>query len=342
MKNPLVSVIINNYNYERFLARTIESVLAQTYPRVELIVVDDGSTDGSRGIIRNYAGRLTPIFKENGGQGTAINTGYEASKGELVLFLDSDDCLIPNTVQTVVDTYNADGGQGLAKIQFTLEMVDAELRSLGKLIPPTLPATQEEVLEELLTTWGYRTPPTSGNVYTREMLEKVMPVPPSYYDYSTDAYLNIQAPFQGRVLSIEEILGKYVYHGDNQWLTLGSELTPDKIRSYVEVDERNRQLLRSTAEKFGYTLKAKDNHYSMRSVMMLFKLEGPSELVGSNAFRIMLRGIRAAWSDKNVSLPKRILSSLWFIIVGLVPRSFGRLIKFIIFQSYNLKRNLNM
>lgn len=342
MKDPWVSVIINNYNYERFLARAMESVLAQSYPRVELIVVDDGSTDGSRDIIMNYAERLIPVFKENGGQGTAFNSGYEASTGELVLFLDADDCLIPNTLQTVVDLYNADGGQGLAKIQFTLEMVDADLKSLGKLIPPSLPATQEELFEELLTTWGYRTPPTSGNVYTREVLEKVMPVPPSYYNYSTDAYLNIQTPFQGRVLSIKEILGKYVYHGANQWLTLGNELSLDKIRNYVEVDERNKELLRSTTEKFGYALKAKDNRYSMRSVMMLFKLEGPSELVGSNAFDIMLRGIRAAWSDKNESLFKKILSILWFIIIGLVPRSFNRLIKFIIFESYKLKRNLNM
>ena len=64
----LVSIIITNYNYGQFLAQAIESALAQTYPHVEVIVIDDGSTDHSAGIIRSYGKRISPIFKPNGGQ----------------------------------------------------------------------------------------------------------------------------------------------------------------------------------------------------------------------------------------------------------------------------------
>ncbi|MCY7286429.1 MAG: glycosyltransferase, partial [Cyanobacteria bacterium CAN_BIN43] len=65
----LVSIIINNYNYDRFLVQAIDSALSQTYPHVEVIVVDDGSTDRSREIITSYGDRLMSIFQDNGKQG---------------------------------------------------------------------------------------------------------------------------------------------------------------------------------------------------------------------------------------------------------------------------------
>jgi glycosyltransferase involved in cell wall biosynthesis len=72
VRQPLVSVIINNYNYGRFLGEAIDSVLNQTYQRTETIVVDDGSTDNSREIIAGYGDRIIPVLKANGGQ----NSGF--------------------------------------------------------------------------------------------------------------------------------------------------------------------------------------------------------------------------------------------------------------------------
>lgn len=90
-KSPLVSIIVNNYNYERYLSEAIDSAIAQTYTHTEVIVVDDGSTDKSREIIANYGDRITPVLKENGGQASAFNTGLATSKGEIIIYLDSDD-----------------------------------------------------------------------------------------------------------------------------------------------------------------------------------------------------------------------------------------------------------
>ena len=70
---PLVSIIINNDNYDRFLAEAIDSALSQTYPNVEVILVDDGSTDRSRDVILCYCDQVTAVFKENGGQASAID-----------------------------------------------------------------------------------------------------------------------------------------------------------------------------------------------------------------------------------------------------------------------------
>ena len=78
--NPLVSILINNYNYGYFLGAAIESALSQTYQNIEIIVVDDGSTDNSREIIAHYGNHIIPILKENGGQASAFNAGFAASR----------------------------------------------------------------------------------------------------------------------------------------------------------------------------------------------------------------------------------------------------------------------
>jgi glycosyltransferase involved in cell wall biosynthesis len=77
---------ITNYNYAQFLREAIESALNQTYYPIEIIVVDDGSTDNSRAIISSYGTQLTAIFKENGGQAPAFNAGVAASNGNLYFF----------------------------------------------------------------------------------------------------------------------------------------------------------------------------------------------------------------------------------------------------------------
>ena len=99
---PSVSILINNYNYGRFLGDAIDSALNQSYPNVEIVVVDDGSTDNSPDIINTYANRIVPIFKQNGGQASAFNAGFANSHGDVVCFLDSDDIFAPGKVAHVV------------------------------------------------------------------------------------------------------------------------------------------------------------------------------------------------------------------------------------------------
>jgi glycosyltransferase involved in cell wall biosynthesis len=90
-----VSVIIPTYNQARFVASAVESALAQTYPDVEIIVVDDGSTDDPRAALAPYRARIHYIRQENKGLSGARNTGFLASHGDYVLFLDSDDLIHP-------------------------------------------------------------------------------------------------------------------------------------------------------------------------------------------------------------------------------------------------------
>lgn len=95
-KNPLVSIIIPCYNGEHFVGEAIESALAQSHPHIETLVVDDGSTDSSRELIRRYPVRL--LEGDHLGVSAARNRGIRESRGEYLVFLDSDDRLLPNAV----------------------------------------------------------------------------------------------------------------------------------------------------------------------------------------------------------------------------------------------------
>src|ERR1700759_186554 len=114
-----MTVVICNYNYEQFLAEAIDSALAQDYENTHVMVIDDGSVDGSRAIVEGYRARITSIFKDNGGQVSAYNLGLQLVKTDYVLFLDSDDVLYPGAVTEVMQRF-AQGN--LAKVQFRLDV----------------------------------------------------------------------------------------------------------------------------------------------------------------------------------------------------------------------------
>ena len=99
MSRPLVSVIIPTYNRASTVSEAIESVLQQTYPNVEVIVIDDGSKDNTQEVLRRYAGRIRNIYQENAGQMVARNRGIRESRGEIITFLDSDDLWLAHCVE---------------------------------------------------------------------------------------------------------------------------------------------------------------------------------------------------------------------------------------------------
>lgn len=109
-----VSVVIPVYNGERYLQRAIDGVLAQTYTDVEIVVIDDGSTDSSPTMLREYGDRLCVTHQANcGNVGLVRNTGIERSRGEFVAFLDQDDWWLPEKLQKQVDMMRSDDRIGL-------------------------------------------------------------------------------------------------------------------------------------------------------------------------------------------------------------------------------------
>lgn len=109
-EDHFVSVIIPNYNYAHYVGDAIESVMAQTYKNLELIVVDNGSTDNSRlvleGYEKKYAPQLKVVFQENRGQSGSRNRGIKESTGDLIALLDADDVWMPNKLEKQVELFD--------------------------------------------------------------------------------------------------------------------------------------------------------------------------------------------------------------------------------------------
>jgi len=129
---PLVSIVTPSYNQGAFIEETLRSVLSQDYLRIEYIVVDGGSTDGTLSILRKYEDRLTWFSEPDKGQSDAINKGFQKSQGEILAWLNSDDIYLPGAVRTAADylTVHPD----VAMVYGDCNMVDEQGQVLGRSI----------------------------------------------------------------------------------------------------------------------------------------------------------------------------------------------------------------
>lgn len=205
--SPKLAVIIACYNYESFVERAIQSVLRQARDDCEVVVVDDGSTDGSWEVIGRSG--VTAFRIENSGQRLACLFGLDKTKAPFVLFLDADDELKPGAIGKIIDRLDP----GVAKLQFPLTRIDAD----GNIISAALPALdtfrdRHVLARQVLRSGVYKSPPTSGNVFRRELCELLREAD---YDKIVDGVILFAAPFFGDVVSISEEIGCYRIHGRN-------------------------------------------------------------------------------------------------------------------------------
>ena len=317
MQQPiLVSIIINNYNYERFLPKAIDSALAQTYSHVEVIVVDDGSTDGSRKVIQSYCDRITAILQANGKQGAAFNNGFQHSTGDIIIFLDADDYLHPQAVERVVSVWRP----GIAKVHYRLSVVDGNGNPKGFSFPQGGCLDSGNLREKILKTSGYCSVPTSGNALSRDVMEKMFPIPAEFATTSDD-YLSSLIPLYGDTVAIEEELGAYRIHDSNQWALV--ELDSSRFRRFIAHDLQRCALLKATGPSLGCSVPANleiRRFGSVWSRLVSLRLEPAQHPVPEDKPMLLaLWGIQALWFYSSESLVKRILFSLWFIWVGLMP-----------------------
>jgi hypothetical protein len=215
------SIVIDNYNYGRFLEESIDSALAQTYPNTEVVVVDDGSTDDSPEIVRGYGSRIVSVLKENGGQASAFNAGFARSSGEIVIFLDADDVLRPTALEAAAPLFEDDA---VVTVQWRLTVIDGSGKVTKRQIPQHRPPHGD--LRETALRRGpdvFRWSPTSGTAWSRSYLDQVLPAPEELYRYAMDTHLFQLAPFFGKVAALESSESFYRLHGGNDSRTIGFE-----------------------------------------------------------------------------------------------------------------------
>jgi Glycosyl transferase family 2 len=315
------SIVITNYNYGRFLARCIDSALAQSYPDTEVVVVDDASLDHSRAIIQSYGRRVIPVLQEcNGGQGAAFNAGFRACRGDVVLFLDADDWLYPHAVTRVVAALSL----GAAQVQFRLHLVDGEGRQIDLLPPPEVKFDDGDVIPILLARGRYENTVTTGNAFARTTLCSILPVPEKEFRISADGYLVTVAPFCGRIVSLNEPLGAYLMHGTNYWTgSVGRVAEPERFRRALRHDSDRYEALRRKAHECGLVVAARlgladPQHLTNRIGSLVMDPQHHPD-PGDSRFGLALRG---AWAsrDASLSVARRVLLSMWFFALGVLPR----------------------
>jgi cellulose synthase/poly-beta-1,6-N-acetylglucosamine synthase-like glycosyltransferase len=205
-----VSIVINNYNYARYVGDAIDSALAQTWQPLEVVVVDDGSIDDSWSVIQRYGARIHAVRQPNGGQGAAYNAGFAASRGQWVLFLDADDLLDADALERMMALAAAD----VAKVQGRLRCISADGRPLGGEVPYM--THDGDVTPVARRFRHYASPPSSGNLYRRSAIDPYLPMPPEDWRYGADTVTIVLSAFHGRVATVQGPIGSYRLHSSGK------------------------------------------------------------------------------------------------------------------------------
>ncbi|HXN12862.1 MAG TPA: glycosyltransferase family 2 protein [Candidatus Acidoferrales bacterium] len=314
----LVSIVIPNYNYGQYLRCAIDSALAQTYSPVEVIVVDDGSTDDSREVIESYGERIAPIIKANGGHGSALNAGYAASRGEIVIFLDADDELMPAAVDHVVKAWRP----GVAKAQFQLEMVDESGKPLGERVPAFDNFLPNGDIRDRIQRFGeYPSSPSSGNAYSRAALERLMPMDEALWPAGSEKSLVFLTPFFGDVVSIREPLGRYRIHAANDSGFKGRHL--EKLHRRLSAVYFIPETICNVAASKGIALDPGVLGSTSRELklrMASIRLDPKTHpIAGDTRLGLLIKGIRASLREPDLSLKIRATQSAWFVLMAFGP-----------------------
>jgi glycosyltransferase involved in cell wall biosynthesis len=315
---PLVSIVIPNYNYGRYLRVAIDSALAQTYSPVEVVVVDDGSTDTSRTVIESYGKRIMPIMKANGGHGSALNSGYAASHGEIVIFLDADDELMPDAVEQVIKAWRP----GVAKAQFQLEMVDEDGAPLGERVPRFDDYLPNGDIRARIAGYGeYPSSPSSGNAYSRAALERLMPMDEVLWFAGAEKSLVFLTPFFGDVVSLRAPLGRYRIHPDNDSGFKGRHL--EKLHRRLSAVYFIPETICQVATAKGIELDPRVLGSTSRELKLRIaslRLDPNSHpIAGDTRFKLLFQGIGASLREPDISLRIRATQSAWFVLMAIAP-----------------------
>ena len=205
----MISVLVNNHNYGRFIGEAIESVLSQDYADYELIIVDGISDDDSRVIIHKYTEKytdiITTIYRNGSGQAAAINAGFAVCRGDVIALLDSDDCFLPGKLRRIAELHEVYSFVGTAS-----------KRSDGK--DHDIPIDNSNNRQLLLRRFGFIYTyelTTSCISMRRDFAEQILPMPEDGYMTYADAYIKVMAQYYDNIYYCPERLSLYRIHEKN-------------------------------------------------------------------------------------------------------------------------------
>ena len=315
-QETLISIIITNYNYAKYINESIDSALSQSYPNIELIVVDDGSTDNSRELIKCYENRIISINITNVGQTGAANVGFDASHGEVVIFLDSDDCLLEGAVESLAKPLMND--DTIAKSQGYLTVVDKNGVPTGQRIPEKFDPSGD--YKNSMLAYGLkgrcRNAYTSGNAWARWFLELVIPLPQEK-QLAVDGCLNSICGLFGQIESIDQAVATYRVHGSNKG-PVTMVFSAKSLRKIVDREDWCTNYLADWSRKLGHdapTDKWRKHKVSWRRNLFIHSLDNMDGIAPRQSFNELVfspfrTGKSIKFKDIGISAS---LTILWFL-----------------------------
>jgi Glycosyl transferase family 2 len=235
---PRISVIVCAYNYERFLPEALDSVLAQDHPSFEVIVVDDGSTDGTPAVVAGYGDALRSIRRENGGLNAATSTGIEAARGEYLTFIDADDAWPRDRLTNLGAVLDARPEAGLA--WGDMEVIDAEGRVTAPSCVPFLrPGPRSGRLLGPLLRGNYI---SAGSLMVRASLRDRFHPIAAVAPYQ-DWWIATRVAACAEIAAIGAVVNRYRQHGEN--MNLGAR-EASRLRLLATEVPFRRELLTAT------------------------------------------------------------------------------------------------
>jgi glycosyltransferase involved in cell wall biosynthesis len=280
-----VTILINNYNYARFLPAAIDSALSQTYRPLEVVVVDDGSTDESPDIIRNYGDRIRPVFKSNGGQASAFNAGFAASRGEVICLLDADDFFFPQKAERSVSALLAHPEVGWVFHPVRRKDSEGRSESVPPLDKPLFIDIRDGALRGKLP--GPPGPVTSGIVMSRDLMSRILPLTEAIR-ITADNYLIFLASALSPGIYLEEALAVQRIHDANHYT-----LRPDRLL----IEARIHLLIAEEMRRRHPELRRLSNHIFSRA-MANYHLAATADESCSSTVRTYVRNASLVeWPD---------------------------------------------
>jgi glycosyltransferase involved in cell wall biosynthesis len=261
------------------------------------------------------------ILQENGGQASAFNRGFEKCTGDLVVFLDSDDLLDPNAVERVVASWKTN----YSKMQYPLRIIGSDDMPNG-LQMPSCQLSEGDVRDELLTTGYYMTSPTSGNVYSREFLSRLMPMPTQEWAQGNDSYINTFAGFMGEIGAIQEPLGSYRVHESNMsGVAAHNEVNLKQVDKLISHGLRQQDLIEKIARDLDIPVKPKvlEKHWLHLKLMIARDKLGAEG--GTKAlFLDVIRFIASVARTKQLRMLRKIKLTSWAVSVAVLPQPMAK------------------
>jgi glycosyltransferase involved in cell wall biosynthesis len=216
-----ISVVMANYNGQKYLANSIMSVLNQQYDNFEFIIVDDGSTDNSVKIIKKYLEKskktIIPIFSHtNRGQGVSFNKGIEIAQGDLIALIDSDDLWFPQKLSNVSKFFSLKY-EDVALFQHNLLIMDDNKITEKRFRDILYSGDLLEYTKKNNCVIPGPFIPTTGLTIPIKILKRILPIP-SEFRTCADGYLTRTSICFGDVFSVNECWGAYRLHSENYTL----------------------------------------------------------------------------------------------------------------------------